>query len=780
MRSAYGARGCSSAPSALSAMAAHVRIGCSHVWVVSSLTSRSAPSASPVSTSHVERDAQVLQLVPDAVAPDDVVRAAEVGPGTGREIAEVDGVAAADLVRLAGFVEPFGARTGGSSPAAGSGSLTPDLRGDHERLLDEPPSRSSTSIGVDVAVGGHRLGRLEVEAARRTPRGGASTARSWSREQVVGPVDRGPQGLVALDRGRGCPPVSSRNRSSSRARDLRRRQRPRPRRRELDRERDAVEAPADLDDRVDVVGVDRERRVRTARRPARRTAAPRRSGARSVTLDPRTRQRQAADDHDPLAADARAFAARREHAHDRGTAARLVDQVGHRADDVLAVVEHAAGPAWPEVVEQRGDGSSAAARGGTRRAPRRPRGTASASRTGASSQSHAPSGSAAGPRRATCSASRVLPTPPTPVERHQARLARAPSGDLGDLPLAADEGRELLRAGSSGRRRGTAGRGTPAAAPGAVTWNTRSGCAQVAQPVLAEIDEARRRRAASSRTSPQRRQRHQDLAAVRDGHEPRRPVHRRCRSSRRRAARPRRCGCPSGPAAASARATPRAPARAARRRPRRRVVRGREHRVDAVTGRLDHRAVVGLDGVAEDLVVARERGVHRARVLLPQARRTLEVREQERHRPRRQIDHRHFPPVRSAQATPLGEAFRRRRRGSRRRRGASRRWSRGTSPRAARRTRWRRARGRGCPSRAVRARPRPPRTARSPGCSCAAIVRIGPAATRLTRIPCGPEVAGEVARRRLERRLGDAHPVVDGPGLAWLSKSRPTMSRPAP
>ena len=30
-------------------------------------------------------------------------------------------------------------------------------------------------------------------------------------------------------------------------------------------------------------------------------------------------------------------------------------------------------------------------------------------------------------------------------------------------------------------------------------------------------------------------------------------------------------------------------------------------------------------------------------------------------------------------------------------------------------------------------------------------------------MPVGPEVAGEVARGRLERGLGDAHPVVDGP-----------------
>ena len=46
----------------------------------------------------------------------------------------------------------------------------------------------------------------------------------------------------------------------------------------------------------------------------------------------------------------------------------------------------------------------------------------------------------------------------------------------------------------------------------------------------------------------------------------------------------------------------------------------------------------------------------------------------------------------------------------------------------------------------------------------AAIVPIGPALTRFTRTPRGPEVARQVARGGLERGLGHAHPVVDGPG----------------
>ena len=80
----------------------------------------------------------------------------------------------------------------------------------------------------------------------------------------------------------------------------------------------------------------------------------------------------------------------------------------------------------------------------------------------------------------------------------------------------------------------------------------------------------------------------------------------------------------------------------------------------------------------------------------------------------------------------------------------------------------RRARPARCPSRSSRAAPARPRRSSNwskPGMLFAATVRIGPAATRLTRMPVGAEVAGEVPRGRLERGLRDAHPVVHRPGL---------------
>jgi len=59
--------------------------------------------------------------------------------------------------------------------------------------------------------------------------------------------------------------------------------------------------------------------------------------------------------------------------------------------------------------------------------------------------------------------------------------------------------------------------------------------------------------------------------------------------------------------------------------------------VRPITRHLDDVPVVRGDRVAQDLVVASERGLHRLRVFLPQTRRPLEVGEQEGDRPGRQL-----------------------------------------------------------------------------------------------------------------------------------------------
>ncbi len=54
-----------------------------------------------------------------------------------------------------------------------------------------------------------------------------------------------------------------------------------------------------------------------------------------------------------------------------------------------------------------------------------------------------------------------------------------------------------------------------------------------------------------------------------------------------------------------------------------------EHRDDTVTGVLEHRSGVALDGVPDDRVVAFQRRAHRGWVVLPSARRSLDVGEEE-------------------------------------------------------------------------------------------------------------------------------------------------------
>jgi len=65
-----------------------------------------------------------------------------------------------------------------------------------------------------------------------------------------------------------------------------------------------------------------------------------------------------------------------------------------------------------------------------------------------------------------------------------------------------------------------------------------------------------------------------------------------------------------------------------------------ERGVDSVTRGLDHDPAPRLDRGAEELIVARQRAPHRVRMLLPEPRRRLEVREEKRHRPGGQRCHR--------------------------------------------------------------------------------------------------------------------------------------------
>jgi hypothetical protein len=68
-----------------------------------------------------------------------------------------------------------------------------------------------------------------------------------------------------------------------------------------------------------------------------------------------------------------------------------------------------------------------------------------------------------------------------------------------------------------------------------------------------------------------------------------------------------------------------------------RSIRGREHRVHTIPAALDHLAAVRRDSDTQDLIVSRQGSPHRVRLQIPQPRRNLEIREQERHRAGRQL-----------------------------------------------------------------------------------------------------------------------------------------------
>ena len=197
--------------------------------------------------------------------------------------------------------------------------MTPTCVGERERLVDQPLQQVEHVERLDAVARRHRLRGFEVEAARED--GQASQHRPFLVvEQVVGPVDRGPQRLVALDGGaapageepeplteplcdlgrgqRACPsPRPARSRAGCR-RAAGRSRRPR-----ATLPASTVETGPDccgaLREQTDGLALERDRDARAD-----------------------LRQRQAADDDEPFAGDAESLAARREHRDARACARR--------------------------------------------------------------------------------------------------------------------------------------------------------------------------------------------------------------------------------------------------------------------------------------------------------------------------------------------------------------------------------------------------------------------------------------------------------------------------
>ncbi len=141
-------------------------------------------------------------------------------------------------------------RSRGPSRAAGS-APRPGRVGEHERLLDEPAEQVEDVQRIDRVACAHRLRRLEGGAPGEDGQASQDGPLGLG-QQVVAPVDRGPQRLVAGD---GRPTATGQEAEPvvQAGRDLLDRQRPDTGRRKLDRQRDAVEPAAELGDRSGVL-----------------------------------------------------------------------------------------------------------------------------------------------------------------------------------------------------------------------------------------------------------------------------------------------------------------------------------------------------------------------------------------------------------------------------------------------------------------------------------------------------------------------------------------------
>ena len=179
----------------------------------------------------------------------------------------------------------------------------------------------------------------------------------------------------------------------------------------------------------------------------------------------------------------------------------------------------------------------------------------------ASSQSHAPSGNRGSTSAATCSARRVLPTPPTPVSVTSRARRRARRRSPRSSCVAADERRRAARGRLPGNASSDRSGGNSPARPGRTTWNTRSGRAR-SRRRCSPRSTSSTPVGSSSRDELLGRERHHDLAAVRRRHQPRGAVHRGAVVVAVAQLGRRRCARPS--ARAAARSSPHGSAASAR------------------------------------------------------------------------------------------------------------------------------------------------------------------------------------------------------------------------
>ena len=206
------------------------------------------------------RDPQIVELDHRARSPGELLGAEEPVAGELRELGEVDRMAPAPCIRVVGVGEsverelPKGLEQPVAHRSIGG------FVGVHHRLGHQAADGLDRVPGVDAVTGDHGGGVGPGEAAREHAQAGEDPLLHRGEERVR-PFDRGPEGLVTLDRaaataGEQPEPLVEQGDDlvGVHAHD--------PRRRELDRERDAVEAPADLRDRPGIARVHGEARPR--------------------------------------------------------------------------------------------------------------------------------------------------------------------------------------------------------------------------------------------------------------------------------------------------------------------------------------------------------------------------------------------------------------------------------------------------------------------------------------------------------------------------------------
>ena len=206
---------------------------------------------------------------------------------------------------------------------------------DHQRSGHQGCQQLEHCIGCDALTGTDCLGCLQGPATREDGQSGQEPLFRLG-AQLIGPVDRGPQRLVTLDR---SPPPATQHREAliQSIGQHARAHRGNSRRGELDRERDPVETPTDLNHRAHIAV--REHEISFGGpRPITEQLDRLGRGSR-VEIRPLARRAERGHHQVALPVDAEALAAGGQHHQPRARTLQDLDQVPHLAQEMLTVVQ---------------------------------------------------------------------------------------------------------------------------------------------------------------------------------------------------------------------------------------------------------------------------------------------------------------------------------------------------------------------------------------------------------------------------------------------------------